>query len=615
MYSLNIINLNTCKEKKTLYGLLGKTSSKIGTFTLKSYIMRPLSNLAKIVERLNTVEQIVNEMGRASNMTLPLNLMNCLHGISDIRRIAASLRIGNFKPLIWKNLRKYVINIIEIEKIINSSTLKECPLFEKYLQLVDVPIAIEIQRILENVLDFDSNPNDISIKAGVDPELDRYIQMYSQMENILESVANDLSNEVGIAISIGYFPQMGYLAFIDDEELSIDSYELIFKTDTSYYYKCPQMTELDDQFGDISSIVDDIQSTVLQNLKDSIIDHLISLERVYSTLGEIDVILAFGKVAFDFGFCKPKMTESTCLELKEASNPLTNVENYISSTFNFVQNKVSIITGPNYSGKSTFLNMVGLIIFMAQIGSFVPCKSAHIGIVDSILTRINTFDTSFSLKSTFFKDCIQMGKCITSITSSSLIIIDEFGKGTDVIEGYALLASVLKYFTNIVKESRSGKCPRIILCTHMIEIFKRKLVDFDDFLIHSQMKVIASDNVSVKDSKITYLYQLASGMSADSLGLYCMKKSGVDEETVRRAADIRRQIDREEFLVLGNTNDYQKESEKIEKILESIFNLNIADRLDKVNVDDSHELIALSSAVRSQIREIFNGALNTKSPP
>lgn len=598
MYSLSIIKMDgQANEMRTLSTLLNKTSSKIGRLTINNYLMRPMCDIDVINERLNTVECILKELGSKGNNTIPQQITFCLQCISDINRTLQCLRMGNFDPNIWKQLRNYSINVRKIKNLIElSGELMKSPVFAKYVNICDDQLAQKIQEKLDEMLDFETDLNDVSIKQGIDLKLDEYLSQYSRLEITLNKVAQSISSQMGMTILIGYFPQMGYIAFSEDGEISVDKFELIFKTGNTAYYKTPQMIEMDNKFGDIALIVGDKQSEILYELKEKVIPLTNNFVQLYPIIGEIDALITFGKVAFNNKFCKPQMTLGSDLEIQEGFNPLLDVKNCISNPFEMDIGKVCIMTGPNFSGKSTMLIQIGIIVFLSHIGCFVPASSAKIGIVESILTRIATLETVSRNQSTFMRDCVQMGKCINKLKTKSLVLIDEFGKGTDIIDGQAMLASVIRHYIYIIESKKYS--PRVFIATHMIEIFKNGLVR-EDMISHYQMKVLADESHNGGNlATVTYLYQLVAGMCRNSFGIYCMEKNGIDVEIVKRAKDIQQNLNTK------NPINCKKDVSLIESTAQQILEIEIAERIEKKKVNKT--IGGFAASIRSEIRHILD---------
>ncbi|CAO3656864.1 unnamed protein product [Mucor fragilis] len=287
---------------------------------------------------------------------------------------------------------------------------------------------------------------------------------------------------------------------------NLPGFELQFSTADNLYYKNERTKELDATLGDLHAMISDREIEILQELSTTILQHSLQFIKASEALSELDCILSLAMVALRFSYVKPKLTLENSLDIVKGRHPLQelSVETFIpnhthlrggqgfksqlanaqySSIFDSLRNaaasssrlnsssrnrsldddtnSIQIVTGANFSGKSVYLKQVALITYMAHVGSFVPAERATIGITDKIFTRIQTSETVLKPQSAFGFDLQQINRALQNATSQSLIIIDEFGKGTDISDGSALFCSTLGYFL-----SKGDQCPKVIASTH-----------------------------------------------------------------------------------------------------------------------------------------------------
>lgn len=551
MVSLDIIKFNKVdNSKKTLMDLFGKTCSKIGNSLLASYLMKPLYDSDKINERLFIVETIIKEMEHNNKSSVIRFIMDGIRGLCDISKVIHSLQLGDFKASVWKKLRNFIINMILIKENIEASNiLTNCTIFKDFLKSFQTNNILKVKIKIEKVLDFDTDLEFIDIRNEYDDEFEQYRKSYDEMEKILNDISIKLSRESKLDIVTAYIPQFGYLVAIERKEINETSkfyfnLELIFQTSTTNYYKNDLMHSLDKNFGDLYSLIRDKEIEILYGLKSEIIGDLEQLLKPYEVIGHIDVMIRFAYVSLNNNFCKPQIEDDendSKIEIIGSFHPLIKKENFIRNNFEFKENKIIIITGPNYSGKSTLLTQIGVTIYLMQIGCFIPATSAKLSIFQNILTRINTMDSINISQSTFMKDCQQMSKCIYKSNKKSLVLIDEFGKGTDINDGPGLLCGVIKHYLNKGNES-----PFVIITTHMTEIFKPDLIGIDNRIQFNHMNVIIEDK---KSFKITFLYELVKGIEFSSCGLYCARQCGIALDVIERAQCILDMIDQNKDIV------------------------------------------------------------------
>lgn len=541
--SIDVIKFN--KEntnKKTVMDLFNKTFSTIGTSLLNSYLLRPLCDIEKIRLRQNAVESIIYELDGGAKQSLIKQLMDLIQTLSDIPNILHSLRIGNYKEDVWRKLRNFLINIIKMKNLIEQSDvlLKSSYFLDFVGNIVNEDVNLIRQKI-EDKLDFTSELNCVNIKNNIDVSLDEYRLQYGKLETIFQDISYKLTKQLGVEVILAYIPQFGYLIAImkeEVEELNLgNNFEFIFKTETTKYYKNEKMIQMDQNYGDLYSLIRDKEIEILINLKNQIIDDVAKLIPCYTDIGHIDVLICFANVSLSHKFNKPNIvSKKGIIELKGSFHPLLDGSHFISNDLVINKNIVGL-TGPNYSGKSTLLTQIGITVYLSQIGCFIPAEFGNLSIFESILTRVNSMDSVNCSKSTFLKDCEQMSKCINRSTDKSLILIDEFGKGTDINDGPGLLAGVVKHFVN-----RGSQCPTVLISTHLSEIFNQE----DNNIKFYFMKVMVNDK---SNFDMTYLYELHEGIARQSMGLYCAKQNGISAEIIKKAQYIIKSIDEGKDIV------------------------------------------------------------------
>lgn len=422
----------------------------------------------------------------------------------------------------------------------------------------------------------------ITILPGVCADLDEKKNTFDKLDSILTMVAEQLimslPDDFPYQLSVVYFPQLGYLISIpkpkgseegengacNEEALlaALDDFEFKFSTDENLYYKNGTMEELDRELGDLHQDISDLENAVLREVETAVLKAETSIEEITDAAAELDCILSLAQCAQEYNYVRPQM-KSTGNELviEQGRNPIQ--EQCVNGTFipndtSMKSGKIHLITGPNNSGKTVYLRQLGLIVYMAHVGSFVPATRAEIGITDRIMTRIQTHESVSVQKSTFAIDLLQINQMIKCATSKSLILIDEFGKGTLSIDGISLLSATMKYFMTFAKPM-----PRVLVTTHFIEIMDYQLFGSNvsnNSLLHSAATSSASSSLNSlsssnllemfsmdvfvehegdHDQNVVYLYKLSEFKpTLPHHALYCAKKSGVSTSVVERAKKI-----------------------------------------------------------------------------
>jgi DNA mismatch repair protein MSH5 len=321
------------------------------------------------------------------------------------------------------------------------------------------------------------------------------------------------------------------------------------------------MRQLDNELGDIHSAIADLESAIIRDVEAKLLNMKHELIVSSITIAELDCLISFATSASHFNLVRPKVVEDKIINIKNGRHPLQAlcvdlfVPNSTSMGVNAQSNNFGMIhavTGANFSGKSCYIKQVALIVFMAHIGSFVPAESAVIGKVDRIFTRINSRESCTVPLSTFMIDLQQISFMLENCTRKSLLVIDEFGKGTSSTDGVALLGATIRHLL-----ARGQECPRTLLATHFFEMFEipNFLPETDENLkcfnlsLHEDGEGRKSDDTSDETSHLTslssdivYLRTVVPGIAKKSYGYHCAMRAGIPLEIVERAVRVAEHI-------------------------------------------------------------------------
>ncbi|GME87443.1 unnamed protein product [[Candida] boidinii] len=553
--ALEIFENNSTGQKgcKSLFNLLNQTSCKIGREKLYSAILRPTTDIKILKNRFDTIDIILKEISIKRDENSMQSIISSCKSLPVITSTIKTFNNSLQKTSIWNQIRSYITNIINIfDSIDNSEEFKESIYFRNYLDVFDKSLMNSLLEMINSTIDWNAeslNPQTISVLPGVDPQLAEYRATYNDMEIILDGTAKEISRRfdkmVADIITVAYIPQLGFLVALDSNEETeefIDanitsSWFEVFSTGTTKYFKNETVEALDSKFGDVYSLICDAEIDILSILQDEIMKHSDILLKVYNAIGDIDMMISLAKASLHLGFNRPTMVEEPILNISDMTHPFfkdsyvrnsLKLNNY-ATDINRSEN-VAVITGPNFSGKSTILKQCGLLVFLAHIGCFVPSTSATIGITDAILTRMQNPEILDKPQSTFFSDCQQMSNCLNFSTQKSLLLIDEFGTGTDVYDGPALLIAAIN---NLI--SREGS-PRSIIATNFFEILKDENSFLEKKPLLYYMRTVLESVSSSKE--ISYLYQLTPGVTTTTYGIICAKHCGIAADIIKRAEEI-----------------------------------------------------------------------------
>ncbi|GAN10577.1 DNA mismatch repair protein msh5 [Mucor ambiguus] len=412
---------------------------------------------------------------------------------------------------------------------------------------------------------------------------------------------------------------------------NLPGFELQFSTADNLYYKNDRTKELDATLGDLHAMISDREIAILQKLSANILQYSAHFIEVSESLSELDCVLSLAVVALQFSYVKPNLTMDNSLDISDIiRHPLQELSVNIfipnhthlkggqgfkslhpgvhySSAFESLRNvassrlssssknrsldddanSIQIVTGANFSGKSVYLKQVALITYMAHVGSFVPAERATIGITDKIFTRIQTSETVLKPQSAFGFDLQQINRALQNATGRSLVIIDEFGKGTDISDGSALFCSVLGYFL-----SKGDQCPKVIASTHFHDLICKNILSVQDGITLSQTEIMSqamenqdnskdgsqSESVPGKENEVVFLYRIVpSHGESRSHGLWCASIAGLPAHTIERAACLANKFKNLEPIEKKQTNQEKEKYRLLEKIHNDFITKDITD--------------------------------------
>lgn len=540
----------------SLFDFLNHTATREGYLLLRDWVRRPLANLKLIEERQALVKALSLESFKESRK-LVFKLLSQLKGLfRKIRRLRANELLWNS----WKSLLLFLSNSVQIVKLLKlyiaTLGVGTFPGFNSRVLLSDD--VLEFQKLSDTILliielETSSEEGKVRVLSGVDKEIDQLRVIYNDLESILQNCTQELMTTHNQNFNTVYIPQLGFLVSIDIMTSSLDfnlpiEWEQVFATPTNAYYKCNKVQELDEKFGDVHTLINDREIEIIQGLQEEVLDYEEKILDVIDGLVELDCFCSLAEVSAFPNFNFPTLTDGLELQIKNGRHVLLEscLKLVVSNDIEYKNNeRMIIITGANFSGKSIFLNQTALIVVLAQIGCAIPATCAVIGMVDKLLTRILSRESLEKRQSTFAIDINQLSKCIDLKTERSLVIIDEFGKGSDSIDSPALLGGTLVYFAS------QNDCPRCIISTHFMELFRGNLIV--DRLPQEKVKFLSTQVILQNDqtdrTDITYLYKIVPGICDNSHGIHCAKVCGISLTIIARAKEIGHKLDEGKDLV------------------------------------------------------------------
>lgn len=612
------------KESLSIYGLfhhLARTPQ--GKTRLRQYFLRPSLDLASINARLNFVsvlvqpensvplEKMSKSMSRIKNMRTTLAMLQ--RGVSG-----GNKKLGGFKSGVWASLLEFCYHTIDIVE-----TLKEVlgaemiPLRARAMDVLDTFQLQRIGKMLHDVVDLESSieQHRTVAKRGIDDKLDEIKNVYDGMEELLSQVAVEIGRKIPVFIKLNviYFPQLGFHITVPmDEETGravyyggAERWQPMFTTENQVYFKDDRMREMDEQLGDLYAMICDIEIEISYELAQKVLQNETLLIAASDICGELDALLALARGAVQYKLTRPRLTKDNVIDIRAGRHLLQEMcvasfvpnDTYVeggddqarSASPESSQSPIDgpsmlLLTGPNYSGKSVYMKSIALIVYMAHVGCFVPCASATIGLTDKILTRITTRETVSRNQSAFMIELQQVAMAITQCTRRSLLVIDEFGKGTESCDGAGLASGVIRYLLDKADYER----PKCLVATHFHEIFEVDdgLPRLDSYpnlgLRHMEILVDQKQlhEMGRHVSQVTYLYTLNSGRSSLSYGTQCAAMNGIPSSIVRRAAHLADLSVKGEDLVrvcAAITDEEEREFEEAEDVTREFLTMDLGE--------------------------------------
>ena len=558
--NLELLETLRLKERKySLIWLLDKTKTAMGSRTLKNWLMNPLKDEEKINRRLDYIETLNN------NFLLREELMRDLYEVYDLERLTGKVICGSLNGRDLLQIKNSIKVIPDINRILDELKFGiKINNHEKLFKLLesaiseDAPISIKEGNI---------------IKSGYNKELDELKSIRSGGKDFISGIEASLKAQTGINnLKVGYNKVFGYFIEVSkgnskrvSEEFGWERRQTLTNAER---YITPELKEKEALILNAEERIIDLEYNLFMEIKESIKKVLFELKESATTLSEIDALCSLSLVSEEHHLIRPKFNKGHDLRIIDGRHPVVE----IVSNNNYVKNDVImdsdtntlLITGPNMSGKSTYMRELAIIVIMAQMGSFVPASEANLPIFDSIYTRIGASDDLVSGESTFMVEMIEAKNAIVNATENSLILFDELGRGTATFDGMSLARAILEYVNTKIK------------CKTLFSTHYHELTDLSETM--SNIKNVHVDAIE-EDGKVTFLHKVKEGPIDKSYGIHVARLAGLPEDLLDRADKILKTYESNEKnenheVYVQQTLDFEEKHEN-SKIEEEIKNLDI----------------------------------------
>lgn len=509
----------------SLYTVLDRCRTAMGRRLLRQWLMNPLTDRAAIEQRLDCVETLVNDRSKHSELS------ESLKGIFDCERFVGRLGALRINPRDLAGLRDTLARWPGIRQLLNDTPLIDA---SNDPAITDTaPIHTELATAIVDEPPLSTNEGHI-FRRGYSAELDALCDGAADARTWIAGLQKTLRDETGIpSVKVGYNKVFDYYIEVPRTHASKVPADWIRKQTLvgSERYVTPELKEKEESVLRADERGAALELQLFGRIRDSLAAQMATLGNLATALARLDVCASLARAALSHAYIRPRLTDKRELTIRAGRHPVLET---INPAGQFVPNDtvlsddagwMHILTGPNMAGKSTYLRQVGLIVIMAQAGSFVPADEAIIGVADRVFTRVGADDDLTRNRSTFMVEMAETARILSGATAHSLILFDEVGRGTSTYDGVAIAWSIAEHLAN-----EPDRCPRTLFATHYHE-----LTALDDRLAAIRNYQLA---VREKDGRIAFIYRVKPGSCDDSFGIHVARMAGVPAAVVARANEI-----------------------------------------------------------------------------
>ena len=579
------------QREKTVYGsllwVLDECKTSMGTRLLKRFINNPLLNIEKIQKRQEDVQYFID------NILIREDLREKLENIYDLERLLGKITFGSENGKDLTALKKTIKSAVEIMKILGNTD---------FFKDIDANILFECYKIIDDSINEDA-PFSVReggiIKSGYNAELDEIRNIMNSGKDFLLDIEQREREATGIRnMKIKFSKVFGYFIEITKANLDMVPEHYIRKQtlSNSERYITPELKKYEDTIINSKAKIEDLEYHLFKEISGKLKEHRKILSELAERLAYIDVMVSFAVSAIENDYTKPEMNEEYSFEIEGGRHPvvekLIGRTDYVSNDTVFTEKESFVVlTGPNMSGKSTYMKQIALISIMAQIGSFVPAKKANLSVIDKYLTRIGASDDILTGQSTFMVEMSEVSNILNNATEKSLIILDEVGRGTSTTDGVSIATAISMYIHDKIGA-------KTVFATHYHE-----LTDLENKFAHIVNYRIEVDE---KQGKVMFLRNIVKGGADKSYGIEVAKLAGLPKEILVESKKVLKRLEQKKELIEKTVDVHQL----------SLFggNLEFEDNFDEAekdfkNVENNQfyeEKLAQIEEEKEKLRKIMN---------
>lgn len=519
-----------------LFSIIDKTETPMGARLLKNWVFSPLLKVEQIQRRQNCVETFYK------NPNARKKIKEILSHIGDLERLISRVCAGKTNPREMQNLKLSLMQIPLLKKELENLSNRDIQKLAEKLDALDYLVQKIDSALVENP------PSNITeggfIKEGFMPELDELRNLSTNAKEWIAEFQRKERERTGInSLKVNFNKVFGYYIEVSHTHKNKipENYQRKQTLTNAERFITPELKEYEDKILQAEEKIIELEQALFNQLKYEIAAETKKIQQNAKIIATVDCFVSLAECAEEYHYCKPEINDGFEIEIIKGRHPV--VERILKPGETFQpndiylsndKNQIIILTGPNMAGKSVFLRQIGLIVLLAQIGSFVPAEKAKIGIVDRIFTRVGASDNISAGESTFLVEMQETANILTNATPRSLILLDEIGRGTSTFDGISIAWAIVEYL-----HENPLKCAKTIFATHYHELTE----------LASLFPKIANFKMDILEigENIVFLHKVVPGFTDHSFGIHVAKMAGLPEIIIKRANEILMSLESKEI--------------------------------------------------------------------
>ncbi len=572
----------------TLISIMDKTSTAMGGRLLRRWIMRPLKRLKPIQQRLDAVEELFK------SHEIRNTLREELEQVGDLERLISRICVGRTNA---RDIVQIKLSLAQIPRIKSQFAAIDNPLLQDIGKRMK--LLIEVQERIGTAL-ADDPPASIRdgnmIREGFNEELDELRDIARNGKSYIAKIKDQLSAETGItSLKIGYNKVFGYYIEVTNSHKDKVPETFIRKQTlvNAERYITPELKEIEEKILSAEERSKTLEYELFEEVRLFVAEYADDIQQIAFAMAQLDCIQGFAEVAFRNNYAKPEIRDSEEVDIKKGRHPVVEQSLPLGEPFipndielNNAEQQIMIITGPNMAGKSIILRQTGLIVLLAQVGSFVPAESASIGLVDKIFTRVGASDNLAAGESTFLVEMNEAANILNNATPRSLILLDEVGRGTSTFDGLSIAWSLAEYLHN-----HAPVAAKTLFATHYHELNE----------LEQMYERIKNFNVQVKehDGKVIFLRKLIRGGADHSYGIQVANMAGLPEIVINRAKEILSNLENHSLDITNKNGSIEGKATKQKEAAK-----NLSQKVDKQ--EEIEQMTLFNTHIDPRVETLMN---------